>query len=169
MRALGIATLGAVLASSLPVLAVERLHPSHCGPGEATVFTCPIGGKIVSLCASSERSFSAGTLQYRFGRIGNVELTYPEKPIPPLEAFTGGLALYGSGGSSYVRFTRAGVAYTLYRYSGIGHQEDGLVVSRGERKLLASKCPNFADVDDDWWLLIDKGALPPDPDEPVVP
>ena len=169
MPGFGISVLGAALALLFATPVVEAAHRSHCTGGEVAVFTCPIGDKTVSLCASADRSFSSGTLQYRFGRIGKVEMNYPEKAAASRKAFRGGLALYGSGGSSYVRFVRAGVAYTLYRYSGIGHQEDGLVVSRGDRKLTAAKCPNFAVVDDEWWLQIDKGALPPDPDEPVVP
>jgi hypothetical protein len=169
MRAPGIATLGAMLVSSLPVSAVERPHPSHCDPNEATVFTCTVGRKTVSLCASADRSFSSGTLQYRFGRIGQVELSYPEKPVAPHEAFTGGLALQGGGGYSYVRFIRSGISYTVYRFIGSGHEEDGLVVKRGEKELLAVTCPNFADVDNDWWLRIDNDALPAFPDELDVP
>jgi hypothetical protein len=165
MRAVGIIMAGAVLAWASPALAAGALHKSHCRSDELTVFACPVGRKTVSLCASADRS----PLQYRFGPPGRIELSYPEKPTAPREAFMGSLALYGRGGGSYVRFTLAGVTYTLYRYIGSGHEEDGLVVTRGDKKLMASKCPNFADVDHDWWLQIDKGALPPGLDEPVVP
>jgi hypothetical protein len=55
--------------------------PSHCGPSEAIIFSCRIKGstKIVSLCASKQLSKEAGYLQYRFGRPGAVELTFPEE------------------------------------------------------------------------------------------
>ncbi|WP_243369402.1 hypothetical protein [Microvirga solisilvae] len=138
---------------------------THCRSDEVTVFTCPVGKKTVSLCASPDRSFSSGSLQYRFGRIGAVELSYPEKPLPPREAFTGGLF----GGHSYVRFTNAGATYTVYRYSWVGSQADGLAVSRGGKKLFDVECPNFADVDTKWWVAIDKDALPNDPDETTIP
>ncbi|MBD2747418.1 hypothetical protein IC232_12010 [Microvirga sp. BT688] len=166
MRGLGIATLGAVLVSSSVVAGPSK---SHCSSGEATVFTCTVGGKTVSLCASADRSFSFGTLQYRFGRIGWVELSYPERPVAPHEAFTGGLALQGGGGYSYVRFIRNGIRYTVYRFIGSGHEEDGLVVKRGEKELLAVTCSNFAHVDNDWWRRIDNDALPAFPDELDVP
>jgi hypothetical protein len=55
--------------------------PSHCSPSEAVIFSCRIKGstKIVSLCASKQLSKDTGYLQYRFGRTGAIELTFPEE------------------------------------------------------------------------------------------
>jgi hypothetical protein len=55
--------------------------PSHCSPSEAIIFSCRIKGstKVLSLCGSKELSKDTGYLQYRFGRPGAVELTFPEE------------------------------------------------------------------------------------------
>jgi len=54
--------------------------PSHCGASETIIFSCRVKGspKILSLCSSKHLSKNAGYLQYRFGRPGAVELTFPE-------------------------------------------------------------------------------------------
>ena len=70
-------------------LTVPLLHSSalaqqtHCKNGETELFNCPVKNskKVASLCSSSfdYENKIPGYLQYRFGRIGNVEFYYPEK------------------------------------------------------------------------------------------
>ena len=53
---------------------------AHCKSGEIIFFTCPIlkSNKVVSLCGGrDEGTKNISWLQYRFGRIGQPELTYP--------------------------------------------------------------------------------------------
>jgi hypothetical protein len=50
-----------------------------CQEDERVVFSCPVQGgtKIVSLCGAQHLTAQDGYLQYRFGRVGRVELEFP--------------------------------------------------------------------------------------------
>jgi len=53
---------------------------THCANDELTVFSCGLKNKkTVSACASKDASSHSGYLQYRFGKIGKVELSLPAK------------------------------------------------------------------------------------------
>lgn len=53
---------------------------THCTDDELTVFSCELKNKkTVSVCASNDVSARSGYLQYRFGKIGKVELSVPPK------------------------------------------------------------------------------------------
>ncbi len=53
---------------------------THCTDSELTVFSCELKNKkTVSVCASNDVSSDSGYLQYRFGKIGKVELSIPAK------------------------------------------------------------------------------------------
>lgn len=52
------------------------------------VFSCQIGERVASLCASSDLAEAQGWLTYRFGRINRVELAYPSANTKPQQAFT---------------------------------------------------------------------------------
>jgi hypothetical protein len=73
------ATVGAVCAENNPTL---------CALGEDVYFSCPLfGGKVVSVCASGNNDPKSGYVQYRYGLVDNIELTYPIKKSPPLGRF----------------------------------------------------------------------------------
>lgn len=56
------------------------LAATHCTEGEVTLFSCQLKkGKTVSVCASKDLSPTTGYLQYRFGKIGKIEMSLPEK------------------------------------------------------------------------------------------
>lgn len=61
--------------------------PSHCTADEWAVFSCAIEGssRVVSLCATGEGA--PATLVYRFGRLGRVELQYPDDRLDSLSRF----------------------------------------------------------------------------------
>ncbi len=63
---------------------------SHCSAAEEAVFECRLkNGKSVALCANKPgfKKTLEGNLYYRYGRIGAVELQYPESGVSPFEAF----------------------------------------------------------------------------------
>lgn len=62
--------------------ATDTTASTHCNSSERTVFSCSVsGGKTVSLCAPSTlNADNAEGLQYRFGKKGMVELSFPERP-----------------------------------------------------------------------------------------
>ncbi len=76
-----------------------KSYPSHCDVGETTVFSCSIGRKVASLCASDDIGPSSGRLRYAFGAMGKPELVYPATHRPR-KAFSYGLLAKGD----YVRF-----------------------------------------------------------------
>ncbi len=52
---------------------------THCSADEQTLFSCQLKNKkTVSLCASDDFSATSGYLQYRFGKVGKVELALPK-------------------------------------------------------------------------------------------
>ena len=51
---------------------------THCNENENVIFSCDVGKKIVSVCSS--KNLSNPAIQYRFGRIGNIEALVPSNP-----------------------------------------------------------------------------------------
>ncbi len=66
---------------------------THCGKGEVDYFSCQIVGneKVVSICGSVADSDNNADswLQYRFGRIGKIELKYPAEKKNSVSKFEG--------------------------------------------------------------------------------
>lgn len=52
-----------------------------CQKDEVTFFSCEIKGsaKVASLCGSPQLDAHRGYVQYRFGRVGKIELTFPQE------------------------------------------------------------------------------------------
>lgn len=152
-----LAALAAALACG-PALADTR--PSLCRASETAVFSCAIGGKIASLCASGDIGPGQGSLTYRFGRKGATELTHPDKPAPPDQAFS--TAVVGDAGfaGDIVRFSRGETRYTLYSIIVKGQGErDGILVTRGGRRIADLECKGFA-LGADAWRLLYRARLP---------
>lgn len=152
-----LATLATALACNA---AWADTRPSLCQAGETAVFSCAIGGKVASLCASPDIGPGQGTLTYRFGRKGAIELAHPDKPVPPGQAFS--TAVIGDAGfaGDIVRFSRGETRYTLYSIIVKGQGErDGILVARGGRQLADLKCRDFA-LGSDAWKLLYRAKLP---------
>lgn len=94
---------------------------SFCTPAETVVFSCRVGAKLVSVCASSEVAVGKGSVQYRFGNpdaAGPLELTVPDPAAPPSMAATADTLSFSGGGGAWMRFRRGDYAYVVY--TGIG-------------------------------------------------
>ena len=54
-----------------------------CASDEQVLFSCPIvkSQKIVSVCGSMQLTATKGYVQYRFGRAGAVEMTFPQNKV----------------------------------------------------------------------------------------
>jgi hypothetical protein len=139
MRAIATAL---VLALSSTVIAAAADRPSLCQPGESAVFSCAVrGGKIASLCATSDLPENAGALTYRFGRPGKAELVHPEPGVRPQEAFSRGII--GARGGDFIRFRRGGFTYSVEYLEGpdvVNHYYAGVLVHRGEKQFGEIKC-----------------------------
>jgi hypothetical protein len=89
-----------------------------CNSDERIVFSCSAGSRIASICASSDLSKTQGSIQYRFGRPGRLELVYPEAATAPGEAFQAGMLMFSGGGGAWLRFRRGLVDYTIFSATG---------------------------------------------------
>lgn len=155
MRAILVLSL---LPAALPALADTR--QSLCLAGEAAVFSCAIGGKIASLCASAGIGPGRGELTYRFGRKGAVELTHPAAPLPPDQAFSA--AVVGDAGAvgDILRFSRGEIGYTLYSIIVKGRGErEGVLVTRNGSRLADLPCKGSA-LGDEGWQRVYRAKLP---------
>jgi hypothetical protein len=140
-------------------------RPNLCTAGEVPVFSCATtGGKVVSLCASPDLSETAGSLRYRFGRPGEVELTYPDDQTPPKAAFRAGTI--GAGRGDFVRFTKSDVTYTIEHADGPrSGQYAGVTIHRGPKRVAALHCTRtpYDALGSDGFAPIYRAKLPSEP------
>ena len=120
---------------------------SLCTAAETTVFDCPLaGGRRAAVCASADLSASAGTLQYRFGRPGKVELQWPPAPTPATAAdwraaVKAGQVMYAGGGGAYLRFAAPPFDYVVYSASGRGWgRKAGVMVLKDGQQAAVRRC-----------------------------
>ena len=94
----------------------DAAYTLHCAPDETVVFSCGLeaSDKVVSICASNPLTRAQGYLQYRFGRIGDIELTFPEDRQFTQEQFLWQTIGYSGGWDTRIRFSNGGYRYQLY-------------------------------------------------------
>ncbi|MGF6916696.1 hypothetical protein [Paraburkholderia sp. 40] len=102
-----------------------------CYPHEEVYFSCPTNGKIMSVCAAGNISPDNGYVQYRFGKIGHVEIEFPEKPYPPEKWFSISDIQSGNLSFTHLKFSSGRYHYVLYQGfpSGIYVKKDGKIIS----------------------------------------
>lgn len=88
--------------------------PSHCTADEWAVFSCAIEGssRVVSLCATGEGV--PATLVYRFGRLGRVELQYPDDRLDSLSRFRSQHYFRAGVDRREVSFTLGATRYAVF-------------------------------------------------------
>jgi hypothetical protein len=153
------AAAGAATSSATPW---RDTRPSLCTPNEVAIFSCATkaGGKILSLCGSADLSEEAGTLAYRFGRKGAVELTHPDGASRPQDAFRWGVV--GAAGGDFIRFQRGDVTYTILYTDGPRLRYfAGLEVDRGAKRLATIACRGYP-LGPDAFLHLYRAKLPGD-------
>ncbi len=104
---------------ALTALAAAHANAAtHCLPQEQVIFSCAIvkSAKVLSLCASPVLGKAQGSLAYRFGRIGKVELQFPASPQASLQQFRYAHYFRAQVDRTEVSFTRTGVDYTVFEY-----------------------------------------------------
>lgn len=115
---------------------------SLCARGEAVIFHCAIGRKMVSVCGSTVGTRRA---QYRFGTPGDVELAFPG---PGQSGLTYAREMYSGGGALQIRFANGGYDYAVYSrtirtgFRGRNNPRfsDGLMVRQGGRLVSNRAC-----------------------------
>lgn len=146
----------ALLACMAPCLANDSLPAavSLCQPDEAVRFSCPIGRKVVSLCAAGSLG-AREALSYRYGAVGHVEETF-------VASADNGRRFYGTvsparpGASvSQVWFDQGQVRYLMSACTGGSCPfRAGLAVLQGDRILMNARC-DHTESDDLAWFSSD--------------
>lgn len=127
--ALAVAATPAFAAEQVPHIVLRKASSaapppqseSLCTENERSLYSCTMGKKLLSICASNDLSKSTGYLQYRFGRIDHLELQYPAEKVHPRGLFS--LSFAGGGAkASFARlqFFNSGHKYTVIAYSSAG-------------------------------------------------
>jgi hypothetical protein len=91
-----------------------------CYSHEEIYFSCPVGGKIISVCASGNISPKNGYVQYRFGRPGKPELEFPADSNPPGHRFSISDFYGGNINSVHLKFRSGGYDYVVYQSATSG-------------------------------------------------
>lgn len=113
---------------------------TQCHAGEATVFSCSVGAKVVSVCASSTLTEQTGTLAYRFGPPGKPEIDWP--PPAAWRASTGsGVWMFSGGGGAWLAIHRDPFRYIVYTAIGRGWgTKDGVAVEKNGKTIANLPC-----------------------------
>lgn len=143
--------------------------PSLCTVVETAVFSCQVSGdKTVSLCASVDLSEHVGTLTYRFGRPGRLELVFPKAPMHPKEVFRRGTIGSAGGSGDFLSFSRGPYTYTLWADIGPAGEHAGVAVFKDGQALVSLPCRTPALNPDEHWARAYKARLPRE-DKPFTP
>jgi hypothetical protein len=113
---------------------------THCAANERVVFSCTIGNKVVSVCASGDLAQNDGSLIYRFGLLGRPEISYPS-PGESRDVVKAGRWVFAGGGGAWLAFHLSPYRYIVYSAVGRGwHEKAGLAVEKGSRLLTNLRC-----------------------------
>jgi hypothetical protein len=123
-----------------PVAANGPAAPGLCGAQETAFFACPVArGRFIGLCGSTAKA-----LQYRFGRVGAVELQLPDS------AAAGADRMLFAHYSRYqtdrveVRFENQGSEYLIFDYVEDGRRRAGVRVTMPDAKEREIACTGRA-------------------------
>lgn len=108
---------------------------THCDINENVAWSCKVGGKVISVCASEPVSGDSGYIQYRIGKPPRTELVYPAKMLPPRGRFAYRLTPQGDVSLS---FSNGGFDYEVYDI--LRSEEDGVIVSKGGKEVAHIRC-----------------------------
>ena len=140
MRLNAVTCLGGLFAlTALPVWAAESL----CDAQEQVIFSCSLGKKMVSVCASNDFSASKGYLQYRFGQKGALEMAFPDLAESALASqfVQARTLMFSGGGGGYLRFINGQHHYIVYTAIGKGWgAKDGVAVEKNNQLIANLEC-----------------------------
>ncbi len=122
----------AAAAFALTVIALPSAKAqSLCSAAEKSLFSCEIGRKVLSVCASKDLDEKKGTLQYRFGTPEKLDLAYPEKAEHPKKHFTSNRLYSSAEGALIIElgFKRGSTGYTVFTQDVRGKKSAGVTVT----------------------------------------
>ncbi|SEQ39149.1 hypothetical protein SAMN05421510_10461 [Nitrosomonas ureae] len=129
---------------------------SHCQIQEQVIFSCSVGEKTVSVCASKNFSAHSGYLQYRFGSLGMSELIFPAMNAsdPVTQFIRARTWIFAGGGGGYLRFINGQYHYIVYTAIGKGWgTKDGVAVEKNHQVITNLECQNvpISEISEDFF------------------
>ncbi len=124
-----------------------------CHRDESVIFGCSLGDKLLSLCSSKGVGATTGYVQYRYGTINKIEMTYPKKLLPPKGYFFLGQSGWSGGGENRIRFNNGKYNYLIYdTLVKVGDPPSlgkykftaGVIVGRKNIELSRKSCKNLS-------------------------
>ncbi len=113
---------------------------SHCRSDERVQFSCPIGAKLVSLCAGGKAGAIA-SLSYRYGAPGHIENEFVAAPGNGRHFFATVSPARPGASVNQIWFDRGDTRYLLTEcVGGSCPQPGGLGVLRGDALLMNARC-----------------------------
>ena len=107
-----------------------------CSSQETVYFSCPTPrGRTVALCGTP-----GGTLQYRFGRPGAIELRFPENAAVGRDQMLFAHYSRYQTDRTEIRFENQGVDYALFDYYEGGKRRSGVRVTTPDSKEREISC-----------------------------
>jgi hypothetical protein len=137
------------LGASLSAWAQVSAPASLCEASERVLFTCPVGKKLLSVCASQDLDASKGVMQYRFGTSEKNEMLHPEVAAHPKQHFKFN-RVYSSVEQAEIlelEFKRGNVGYSVFKEWIKGKEAAGVNVTVGS-KITTLKCKSLAGIRD---------------------
>lgn len=132
-----------VFVSGISERVYSQSSSSHCQSDEGTVFSCPLGKKVVSYCAVPD-SPPYKTIEYRYGAIGKVEKTYKADVSGKKPLFGDQVAIDPRASLNVVWFKEGDFSFSLMLCQGGtcngGKENLGLVVMKGESLISKKFC-----------------------------
>jgi len=123
----------------MPAL-TQAATSTHCMPEEQVIFSCSVGKKVVSICASDTLGPASGRAQYRFGALGKIELMIPAQPQYPTTFSRLGVMRGPAWVDTHIRVVNGEYAYTVYEGEGKGWQRSGVLVTKKDQTLANLSC-----------------------------
>jgi len=107
-----------VLRLRKPGNASRQPATSLCRIDEQVLFSCKVadGSKLISLCGSRQLVAKTGYVQYRFGKVGALELQFPQKLEDTQAAFRYAHYFRAQVDRTELRFENGAYKYALYDY-----------------------------------------------------
>lgn len=133
----------------------RAMAQSLCVADEMPVFTCKIGKKVASICASKVLDEKQGYVQYRFGKKDSIELEIPRKSDynPAMVGYMS--ASCASCWGNYLRFSGADYRYYVFNVSTRGPNDpktgastrdepSGVLVMKNDQAVYSRRCTSPA-------------------------
>jgi hypothetical protein len=138
-------TLLALLASQAQAAA------THCTTDEQVLFSCKIAksSKTLSLCASKDLAKDKGTVSYRFGKLGKIELAVTDSAEQGFKVFTYSHYFRAQTDYTFIAFKNNAVEYQVFdSYDGENkpHYQQGVTVLTGDAQETTLLCDQKIDA-----------------------